>query len=73
MLEVCTLAACSSARVAFVALDDATVVGYWRGHLTGVRIAMPWLNLLRDRRGGVASELLWFVARWFVNRQETQV
>ncbi len=58
-----------SARAAFVAVGNATVVGFVAGHRTlsyGCDGELEWINVAWERRGaGIAGQLLAMIAAWF--------
>jgi GNAT superfamily N-acetyltransferase len=65
------------ARVAYVAMDGDTVVGYIGGHLTkryGCAGELQYLYVVPgSRRLGVATELLRMLATWFTDRKASRV
>ena len=59
-----------ASRVAYVAVEGNSIVGFIAGHLTR-RFAcdgeLEWIDVLAERRGrGIAQELLRHLAAWFV-------
>lgn len=56
-------------RTCYVAAEHGSVVGFVTGHLTarhGCDGELEWINVIPERRrGGVASQLLRLLARWF--------
>ena len=59
-------------RAVFVAVDDATVVGFVAGHRTrryGCDGELQWINVVRERRGeGIAGQLMVRMGEWFVTQ-----
>jgi RimJ/RimL family protein N-acetyltransferase len=64
-------------RVAFVAEDNGTVVGFVSGHRTtryGCDGELQWINVAQEHRGrGIAGTLLERVANWFLQQQAPRV
>jgi len=59
-------------RIIYVATIEKSAVGFIAGHLTS-RNNYPgqiqWIAVMRDfQRLGIGSELLWMVARWFIEK-----
>ena len=56
-------------RIAYVALETDTIVGFIAGHLTRRYECdgeLQWINIIPEYRGnGIASELLLLLATWF--------
>ena len=64
-------------RVAFVALEGPSVVGYITGHLTKRydcegELQSLWVAI-DYRRGGIATALFRLLARWFVDNQARRI
>ena len=59
-------------RIAYVAAEENSVIGFIAGHLTrrySCDGELEWINVIPERRGnGVASELLRLLAGWFVDQ-----
>lgn len=66
-----------SARAAFVAEDNGTIIGFVSGHHTrrhGCDGELQWINVASEHRGrGIAGLLLGTIADWFVQRELHQV
>lgn len=64
-------------RVAFVAVEGDSVVGFIAGHLTSRYSCdgeVQWIHVAPERRrSGVASELLRMLAKWFVEQNALKV
>jgi ribosomal protein S18 acetylase RimI-like enzyme len=64
-------------RVSYVALEGASLVGFAAGHLTrryGCDGELEWINVAAQCRGtGIASELLRWMAAWFVEQKALRV
>jgi GNAT superfamily N-acetyltransferase len=66
-----------SARTAFVAEDDGTVVGFVSGHRTsryGCDGELQWINVAKEHRGcGIAGKLLETIANWFAQQHALRI
>jgi ribosomal protein S18 acetylase RimI-like enzyme len=64
-------------RIIFVAEDKEKIIGFIAGHLTtrlGCNGELEWINVIPEyRKTGVASELLYHLAKWFVEQNSTKV
>jgi len=64
-------------RIIFVAEDKEKIIGFIAGHLTtrlGCNGELEWINVIPEyRKSGVASELLYHLAKWFVEQKSTKV
>jgi ribosomal protein S18 acetylase RimI-like enzyme len=64
-------------RVAFVAIEDETVVGFIAGHLSrrySCDGELQWIFVDPDHRaGGIASELVRLLAKWFVEQNAFKI
>src|SRR3954468_9030519 len=62
-----------TARVCYVALKDATLIGFIAGHLStrfNCDGELQWINVVKEqRRSGVALELLHLLAKWFAENE----
>ena len=61
----------------WVATDGQSLIGYVAGHLTrrfGCDGELQWIYVVRQhRRSGVASQLLYLLAEWFVEQNARYV
>jgi ribosomal protein S18 acetylase RimI-like enzyme len=64
-------------RIIFVAEDKEKIVGFIAGHRTtrlGCNGELEWINVIPEyRKNGVASELLNYLAKWFVEQNAVKV
>ena len=64
-------------RIIFVAEDKEKIIGFIAGHLTtrlGCNGELEWINVIPEyRKKGVASELLHYLTKWFVEQHSTKV
>jgi ribosomal protein S18 acetylase RimI-like enzyme len=64
-------------RHCFIAAEGHELVGFVAGHLTrrhNCAGELEWINVApKWRRRGVASELLWLIAKWFVEQGSLRV
>ena len=64
-------------RVLYVAVQDDSLVGMIAGHLTrrfDCAGELEWIDVIPEQRGtGIASELLRFLAKWFVEQNALRV
>jgi ribosomal protein S18 acetylase RimI-like enzyme len=64
-------------RIGFVAVEGDSLVGFIAGHLTSRYSCdgeVQWIHVAPEsRRGGVASELLRLLAKWFVEQKALKV
>ena len=64
-------------RVSYVAFEGESLVGFIAGHLTrryACEGELEWINAVPERRGtAVASELLRFLAAWFVEQKASRI
>jgi ribosomal protein S18 acetylase RimI-like enzyme len=66
-----------SRRIAFIAVQNDTLMGYIAGHLTtrfGYQGELQWILVDPDCRGGsVASDLLIRMAEWFLRNESKRI
>jgi RimJ/RimL family protein N-acetyltransferase len=66
-----------TARVCYVALKDATLIGFIAGHLStrfNCDGELQWINVVKEQRGsGVALELLHLLAKWFAENEAQKI
>jgi ribosomal protein S18 acetylase RimI-like enzyme len=64
-------------RIIFVAEEKEKIIGFIAGHLTtrlGCNGELEWINVIPEyRKNCVASELLYLLAKWFVEQNSTKV
>ena len=64
-------------RACFVAVDESMVIGFAAGHLTtryGCDGELQWIHVIPEaRKAGVGSELLRWIARWFVEHEARRI
>jgi len=64
-------------RVVLVATDETAIVGFIAGHLTtrfNCDGELQWINVIPEHRGaGIAEELLYRLAAWFMERNAKRV
>ncbi len=64
-------------RVAYVAVEGDSVIGFIAGHLTrryNCEGELEWINVISEYRGrGVALELLRRLAGWFVEQRASRI
>lgn len=64
-------------RIIFVAEHEEKIIGFIAGHLTtrlGCNGELEWINVIPEyRKNGIASELLYHLAKWFVEQKSTKV
>jgi RimJ/RimL family protein N-acetyltransferase len=65
------------ARAAFVAIDEAEIVGFVAGHRTrrlGCDGELEWINVVVDRRsGGISYQLMAMMSAWFVEQTALRI
>lgn len=64
-------------RVLYVALVDATIIGFIAGHLTtryDCQGELEWINVIRQyQREGIASKLINILAAWFIKHKAYKI
>ena len=64
-------------RVAFVAVEDSTVVGFLAGHSTrrfDCDGELEWIDVIAERqRRGIAGEMMALLAAWFIEQTTFRV
>ena len=64
-------------RVAFVAVEDSTVVGFIAGHRTrrfDCDGELEWIDVIAERqRRGIAGEMMALLAAWFIEQKTFRV
>ncbi len=64
-------------RIIFVAEHEEKIIGFIAGHLTtrlGCNGELEWINVIPEyRKSRVASQLLYHLAKWFVEQNSTKV
>lgn len=64
-------------RIAYVAIEEDSVVGFIAGHLTirhGCEGEVEWINVIPERRGsGIAENLLRMLSHWFISKKALRI
>lgn len=64
-------------RIIYIASVNETIIGFVAGHLThryNCECELQWINVIEEfRRTGIASELLKWLANWFVEKKSYKI